>query len=112
MSSDGEQPRADPTDEERAERVTDDVSRWVGRVVGRAREEAEDVWAEAQALRRQERPVMRRSLAYGLAGAIKAGERIRAVARGAAEGARNASQPRDPSDGPEEPQQTLPSERD
>jgi hypothetical protein len=31
-------------------------------------------------------------VAYGLAGAIRAGDRIRAVARGAAEGARNASQ--------------------
>lgn len=93
MSADGEKPRPDPTDEERAERVADDVSRWVGRVVGRAREEAEDIWAEAQTLRGQERPVMRRSLAYGLAGAIRAGERIKAVARGAAEGARQASQP-------------------
>jgi hypothetical protein len=112
MSTDHDQQPTGASEQERAEQVADHVSRWVGRVVGRAREEAEDVWAEAQALRRQERPVMRRSLAYGLAGAIKAGERIRAVARGAAEGARNASQPRDPSDGPEEPQQTLPPERD
>ena len=89
------------SEQERAERVADDVSRWVGRVVGHAREEAEDVWAEAQALRQQERSVMRRSLTYGLAGAIRAGERIRAVARGAAEGARNASQAQDRSDGSE-----------
>jgi hypothetical protein len=34
---------------------------------------------------------MRRGLAYGLAGAIRAGDRIKAVARGAVDGARNAS---------------------
>jgi hypothetical protein len=79
-------------EQERAERVAGDVSRWIGRVAGRAREEAEDIWAEAQTLRRQEPAVMRRGVAYGLAGAIRAGARIRAVARGAAEGARNASQ--------------------
>ena len=92
MSTDAEPGRDDSTEQERTERVADEVSRWVGRAVGRAREEAEDIWAEAQTLRQQEWPVMRRGLAYGLAGAIRAGERIRAVARGAAEGARGASQ--------------------
>jgi hypothetical protein len=88
MSSSDEHKRDDSTEEERADRVADEVSR----LVGRAREEAEDIWAEAQALRRQERPVMRRGLAYGLAGVIRASERIKAAARGAAEGARTASQ--------------------
>src|SRR5919201_1384586 len=70
---------------------TNDAKPVVLRTVGRAREEAEDIWAEAQTLRRQERPVMRRGLAYGLAGVIRASERIKAAARGAAEGARSAS---------------------
>jgi hypothetical protein len=47
------------------------------------REGAEDIWAEAQDLRHEERAVMRRGIAYGLAGVIQAGARIRAVARGA-----------------------------
>jgi hypothetical protein len=92
MSSHNGQSRGGSSGGERAERVAGDVSRWVGRVVGRTREEAEDIWAEAQTLREQERPVVRRGLAYGLAGAIKAGDRVWSVARGAAEGARNASQ--------------------
>ena len=91
MTSDNPQPQDQPSEQERAERVADAASRWVGRVVGRAREEAEDIWAEAQSLRHEERSVMRRGFAYGLAGAIRAGERISAVARGAAEGARSAS---------------------
>lgn len=90
MSADDEQARAS-TEQERAERLADEASRWVGRVVGRAREEAEDIWAEAQTLRQQERAVARRSVTYGLAGAIRAGDRVRAVARGAADGARKAA---------------------
>ena len=54
MTSDNGQREDRPTAEDRAEQVADDVSRWVGRVVGRAREEAEDLWAEAQLLRQQE----------------------------------------------------------
>jgi hypothetical protein len=92
MSSDNGRSQEGPDQQESAERVADDVARWVGRVVGRAREEAEDMWAEAQTLRQEEGSVMRRGLAYSLAGAIRAGHRIRAVARGAAEGARNASE--------------------
>jgi len=37
------------------ERVGTQVVGWVARTVARAREEAEDVWAEAQSLRRGER---------------------------------------------------------
>ena len=91
MTADHEPAPGRATAEERAERVADDVSRFVGRVVGRARAEAADIWAEARALRGQDGPVVRRGVAYGLAGAIRAGERIRAVARGAADGARSAS---------------------
>lgn len=43
---------------ERAEQVMEDVGErigdWVSRAVARAREEAEDIWAEAQTVRRGE----------------------------------------------------------
>jgi hypothetical protein len=106
MTSDNRHRQDGPTEQARAEQVADDLSHWVARVVGRAREEAEDLWAEAQALRQQERSVMRRGVAYGLAGAIRAGDRIRAAARGAAEGARNGSQRTDQAEsGPAEAKQ-------
>lgn len=72
-------------------RDADEVGRWLGSVVGRAREEAEDLWADAQAVNRQEPTVVRRGVTYGLAGAIRAAERVRAVARGAVDGARAAT---------------------
>jgi hypothetical protein len=47
------EPRADGDDAARAaEAVAGQVAGWVARAVARAREETEDVWAEAQELRR------------------------------------------------------------
>jgi hypothetical protein len=80
------------SERDRAQRVEADVSRWVGQAVGRAREGAEDIWAEAQELRHEDRSVVRRGVAYGLAGVIRASERVKAIARGAAAGARAGSE--------------------
>jgi hypothetical protein len=38
---------------ERAEDWSDKVAGWVARATARAREEAEDIWAEAQSVRRR-----------------------------------------------------------
>ena len=55
---DGDGPEGERSDTERAEQVMEDVGErigdWVSRAVARAREEAEDIWAEAQTLRRGE----------------------------------------------------------
>jgi hypothetical protein len=68
---------------------------WAARVAARLREDAEDALAEAKALRRREGAPLRKGLLYGLAGAMNAGERIAAAARGAAAGARAAAQRHD-----------------
>jgi hypothetical protein len=73
-----------------AERLLGEASRLAARAAGRAREEAEDIWAEAQARRHQEPGVGRRGLIYGIASLINVGERLASAARGAAEGARAA----------------------
>lgn len=50
----GDDPRAGGEDAARAaEAVASQVAVWVARAVARAREETEDVWAEAQELRRR-----------------------------------------------------------
>jgi hypothetical protein len=50
----GREPRAGGEDASRPEEaVADQVAGWVARAVARAREETEDVWAEAQELRRR-----------------------------------------------------------
>ena len=56
--------------------------------MGRAREEAEDILAEAQSLRQEEPSVGRRTAVYGLAGLLKAGDTIAARARDLAAQAR------------------------
>jgi hypothetical protein len=45
--------RAPGDTEQRAEEWAEMVGRWVARSAARAREEAEDIWADAQALRRK-----------------------------------------------------------
>lgn len=55
---DGAGPEGARSDTERAEQVMENVGErigdWVSRAVARAREEAEDIWAEAQTVRRGE----------------------------------------------------------
>ena len=65
-----------------------EFARLTAKVVGRAREEAEDVLAEAQSLREEEPSVGRRTAVYGLAGLLKAGDAIAARARDLAAQAR------------------------
>jgi cell division septum initiation protein DivIVA len=65
-----------------------EFARLTARVVGRAREEAEDILAEAQSLRQEEPSVGRRTAVYGLAGLLKAGDSIAARARDVAAQAR------------------------
>ena len=59
-SGQSESPRDERPVEERAEeivgRVSEEVARFARRLVARAREEAEDIVAEAQSLRRGDRP--------------------------------------------------------
>jgi hypothetical protein len=45
--------RASADPERRAEEWAEKVGRWVARSAARAREEAEDIWADAQVLRRK-----------------------------------------------------------
>jgi hypothetical protein len=56
-----ESPHDERSVEERAEeivgRVSEEVARFARRLVARAREEAEDIVAEAQSLRRGDRPL-------------------------------------------------------
>jgi hypothetical protein len=70
--------------EELAGRFGEGVARFAARAAGRAREEAEDVWAEAQTLRGEAPAPLRRGLAYGLAGVMRAGDVIVSAARGMA----------------------------
>lgn len=73
---------------EASEGLGSEFARLTAKAVGRAREEAEDVLAEAQSLRREDPSVGRRTVAYGLAGLLKAGDVIAARAREVAAQAR------------------------
>jgi hypothetical protein len=76
---------------ERGRSQAKEAADWAARLTARVREDAEDVLAEARSLREREAAPLRKGLLYGLAGAMNAGERIAAAARGAAAGARAAS---------------------
>src|ERR1035437_7610833 len=65
-----------------------EFARLTAKVVGRAREGAEDILAEAQSLRQEEPSVGRRTAVYRLAGLLKAGDVIAARARDVAAQAR------------------------
>jgi cell division septum initiation protein DivIVA len=67
--------------EEDSDRLGSEFARLTAKVVGRAREGAEDIWAEAQSLRQEEPSVLRRTAVSGLAGLLKAGDVIAASAR-------------------------------
>lgn len=58
-----------------------EFARLTAKAVGRAREEAEDILADAQSLRQEEPSVGRRTAVYGLAGLLRAGDSIAARAR-------------------------------
>jgi cell division septum initiation protein DivIVA len=70
------------------DRLGSEFARLTAKVVGRAREGAEDILAEAQSLRKEEPSVGRRTAVYGLAGLLKAGDVIAARARDVAAQAR------------------------
>ena len=65
-----------------------EFARLTVKAVGRAREEAEDILAEAQSLRQEEPAVGRRTAVHGLAGLLKACDAIAARARDVAARAR------------------------
>jgi cell division septum initiation protein DivIVA len=65
-----------------------EFARLTAKVVGRAREDAEDILAEAQSVRQDEASVGRRTAVYGLAGLLKAGDAIATHARDLAAHAR------------------------
>jgi hypothetical protein len=67
-----------------SDRLAPQFARLTAKAVGRAREQAEDIWADAQSLRQEERPVLRRTATLGLAGLLRAGDVIVARAREAA----------------------------
>jgi hypothetical protein len=71
-----------------SEGLGSEFARLTAKAVGRAREEAEDIMAEAQSLRQEEPSVGRRTVVYGLAGLLKAGDSIAARARDVAAQAR------------------------
>jgi hypothetical protein len=73
---------------EASEGLGSEFARLTAKAVGRAREEAEDIMAEAQSLRLEEPSVGRRTAVYGLAGLLKAGDSIAARAREVAAQAR------------------------
>lgn len=56
-----------------------EFTRLAAKAIGRAREEAEDIWTDAQGLR--ERPVLRRTATYGLAGLLRAADVVSTRAR-------------------------------
>lgn len=58
-----------------------ELARLAAKAVERAREEAQDIWADAQGLRQEEQPVLRRAATYGLAGLLRAGDVIAVRAR-------------------------------
>src|ERR1019366_1937608 len=75
---------------EESDRLGPEFTRLTAKVVGRAREGAEDIWAEAQSVRQEEPSVLRRTAVSGLAGLLKAGDVIAASAREVAAQARAA----------------------
>jgi cell division septum initiation protein DivIVA len=75
---------------EDSDRLGPEFTRLTAKVVGRAREGAEDIWAEAQSVRQEEPSVLRRTAVSGLAGLLKAGDVIAASAREVAAQARAA----------------------
>ena len=92
-----------------SDRLGSQFARLTAKAVGRAREGAEDMWAEAQSLRQDEPSVGRRTAVYGLAGLLKAGDVIAtrartlaAQARAVQASARAASVPSEDPPGPEE----------
>jgi hypothetical protein len=84
---DGEPHSTDSSAREDSERLGSEFVRLTAKVVARAREEAEDILAEAQSLR-QEASVGRRTAVFGLAGLLRAGDVIGARARDVAAQAR------------------------
>src|ERR1039458_2800237 len=76
--------------QEDSDRLGPEFTRLTAKVVGRAREGAEDIWAEAQSVRQEEPSVLRRTAVSGLAGLLKAGDVIAASAREVAAQARAA----------------------
>jgi cell division septum initiation protein DivIVA len=58
--------------EQDSDRLGPEFAHLTDKVVGRAREEAEDILAEAQSLRQEEPSVARRTAVYGLADFLKA----------------------------------------
>jgi len=79
-----------------SDHVGREFARLTAKLLGRAREQTEDIFAEAQSVRQEERSVARRTAVYGLAGLLKAadviGARAREAAAGAQAGARAASE--------------------
>lgn len=67
--------------EQDSDRLGPEFAHLTAKVVGRAREEAEDILAEAQSPRHEEPSVARRTAVYGLAGLLKAGDIIGTRAR-------------------------------
>ena len=59
-----------------SDRIGPQFARLTAKAVGRAREQAEDIWADAQSLRQEQRPVLRRTATLSLAGLLRAGDLI------------------------------------
>lgn len=78
----------DSSAREDSERLGGEFVRLTAKAVARAREEAEDILAEAQSLRGEGPSVGRRTAVYGLAGLLRAGDVIGARARDVAAQAR------------------------
>jgi len=82
--------------EAEGDHVGREFARLTAKLLGRAREQTEDILAEAQSVRQEERSVARRTAVYGLAGLLKAtdviGARAREAAAAAQAGARGASE--------------------
>jgi len=86
--AEGEAHSTDGSAAEDSDRLGREFARLTAKVLGRAREEAEDILAEARSLRQEEPLVGRRTVVYGLAGLLKAGDVISAHARDVAAQAR------------------------
>jgi len=76
--------------QDESDRLGPEFARLAAKVVGRAREGAEDILAEAQSLRQDEPSVLRRTVVSGLAALLKAGDVLAASAREVAAQARAA----------------------
>jgi cell division septum initiation protein DivIVA len=88
MVGDGETGSIDGSAVEDNDRLGSEFARLTAKVVGRAREGAEDILAEAQSLRQEESKVGRRTAVYGLASLLKARDAIAARGRDVAAQAR------------------------